>query len=63
MKSKCNLHFVETKCNFGSLRVAFTFSLQLRRKNDIIYIMTQHCGVEKWIMQRLAFLITAFGNC
>ena len=32
-------------------------------KNDIIYITTQHCGVEKWIMQRLAFLITAFGNC
>ena len=27
-KSKCNLQFVETKCNFGSLRVAFTFSLQ-----------------------------------
>ena len=27
-KSKCNLQFVETKCNFGSLSVAFTFSLQ-----------------------------------
>ena len=31
-KSKCNLQFVETKCNFGSLRVAFTFSLQFTGK-------------------------------
>ena len=28
-KSKCNLQFVETKCNFGSLSVAFTFLLQV----------------------------------
>ena len=26
--------FVETKCNFGSLRVAFTFSLQLMLKDS-----------------------------
>ena len=32
-KSKCNLQFVETKCNFGSLRVAFTFSLQSYMEN------------------------------
>ena len=28
-KSKCNLQFVETKCNFGSLSVAFAFLLQV----------------------------------
>ena len=44
-------------------KVRINCKILKREKNYIIYIMTQHCGVEKWIMQRLAFLITAFGNC
>ena len=30
------MQFVETKCNFGSLRVAFTFSLQLSKKASVL---------------------------
>ena len=47
--------------HFSKIAISCKFYCILEEK--MIYIMTQHCGVEKWIIQRLAFLITAFGNC